>query len=695
MKIKNKIFVILIFSIILLSILTVKSQAATGATILNGKATSNAGYNNYSTYGSTVNSYLYKNADGTLTRVEYLEDERKILIEVYDSSFKLKSTNTITNSLSLFGGFYSGSKYNFIVSGQVNSNEDDTLAVYRIEKYSKDWKKLGSVDLKKANTYIPFDAGSCRMSESNGTLYIETCHEMYATEDGLHHQANVGIEVDIDKMQITYSRTGVSYYETGYVSHSFNQFIQAENDFSYTVDHGDAYPREILLAKRKKGATYIDSSAALITAGGEIGNNVTGMSVGGFELSSNNCLIVGNSINQESQNWASNVTRNIFLSIVPKNNISSKTVKTIWITNYKEDGKNIVKTPQLVKINNDKFAIMWEETTEDNGGLIKIQLIDGSGKKIGDTISIGGRLSDCQPIVYNNNLIWYTAFGYKKVVMFSVDVSNDSAFTKSNGTNIVSLKDKLQHFAYSLNLTSGTIMLTKFDDKISDVDLSSLNLPVWLGITDIASGCFTDSKNLKSIKWPSTLENISYQAFYNCKNLTGTLTIPKSVKNVGYYAFVNTGLSGLKFESNDVKAEYIISKDDELFEGESIKAPIQGLNLVPEIESGKEYIKINSDGTITIKASVITSNYATIRYKDQNGKAVAFQRILLLGKKGDINHDGKINSKDAREALKAYVGIRTLYDTEKKVADVNGDGNVNAKDARQILLYYIGKIKTF
>ena len=64
-------------------------------------------------------------------------------------------------------------------------------------------------------------------------------------------------------------------------------------------------------------------------------------------------------------------------------------------------------------------------------------------------------------------------------------------------------------------------------------------------------------------------------------------------------------------------------------------------------------------------------------------------------KLGDINKDGKIDTKDAREALLSYVGKTTLTAEQKQLADVNKDGKVDTKDARQILLFYVGKIKNF
>lgn len=62
---------------------------------------------------------------------------------------------------------------------------------------------------------------------------------------------------------------------------------------------------------------------------------------------------------------------------------------------------------------------------------------------------------------------------------------------------------------------------------------------------------------------------------------------------------------------------------------------------------------------------------------------------------GDINEDGKINTRDARIILLVYIGKEELTENQRTLADVNGDGKINTKDARQILLKYIGEIKHF
>ncbi len=95
-----------------------------------------------------------------------------------------------------------------------------------------------------ANTAYPFDAGSARMVINGNYLFVRTCHKMY---NG--HQANVTFSVDTSSMNIVDKFTGVWNTSNGYVSHSFNQFIQVDNGTLLGVDHGEGYPTALVLSK--------------------------------------------------------------------------------------------------------------------------------------------------------------------------------------------------------------------------------------------------------------------------------------------------------------------------------------------------------------------------------------------------------------------------------------------------------------
>ncbi|MDE6589335.1 MAG: hypothetical protein K2K53_03080, partial [Oscillospiraceae bacterium] len=280
----------------------------------------------------------------------------------------LQASRTIEPELSIWGGFYAGRDYNFLVFGQNNEEENDSKEVIRVVKYSKDWQRLGAVGLYGANTIHPFDAGSLRFAEYNGYLYIHTCHEMYTSNDGLNHQASVMINVRQSDMKITDSACEVG--GVAYTSHSFNQYILIDqNQNIVALDHGDAYPRSItiqkLIAKAGKdsfreskrvpaeqpGWYYIvyEDEATVEDLTGSTGANDTGAAVGGFAEISGGYVTAYN-----YDGVASNLgtaQRNVYLAFTDKNLSRTNTVK------LSSGGDTTV--PVLAPTGLDGGYIMW------------------------------------------------------------------------------------------------------------------------------------------------------------------------------------------------------------------------------------------------------------------------------------------------------------------------------------------------
>ena len=377
------------------------------ATTTTGTKSSNISKNNYSTWSTVVNSYITQNSDGTLSRIEFING--KVVIETYSADGStLKSTKSLNAELPLFGGFYCGSNNYYLVFGQQNTSDSDSVEVLRVVKYNKSWSRVSSVSVKGANTYIPFDAGSLRMTETGGKLYIHTCHEMYASSDGTHHQANMTFVIDESSMQVVDSYYDVmNIAQAGYVSHSFNQFVQTDGQYVYRVDHGDANPRAISITKCDVNGKITSVEYTLpISLRNVTGYNPTGASVGGFELSSDKCLIAGNVVDYTKSSVSYGSIRNIFVSVTDKELNSNKVV---WITKYTDSQKITVYTPQLIKMGDDQFLLMWEEYNAATGNTYaKAVTIDDDGNQTSDIILTSTRLSDCQPIKCSDGLIrWY------------------------------------------------------------------------------------------------------------------------------------------------------------------------------------------------------------------------------------------------------------------------------------------------
>lgn len=366
---------------------------------------SNTGAQNYRWYSNNnwnwaepVKSYLYENQLGGITRVECINGQ--IVVEDYDNSFYLRESRTIPMELSIWGGFYAGKDYNFFIFGQENPSQDNSREVVRVVKYSKDWTRLGQASLRGANTTVPFDAGVVRCAESGDYLYIRTCHEMYASSrDGKNHQANMTLAIRQSDMALTDSYHIVMNSSVGYVSHSFNQFVLIDqNKNIVTLDHGDAYPRSIVVMRYKgakgggdKFSGGVDSST-LIAFPGATGDNYTGASVGGFAETANSYITA---FNYDGGNHGA---REIYLGCTSKNGLNS----TVTLLTQSAG----MQTPMLAPTGPDGGYLMW---TDASGVFYYTRYTDGG--TIGAIATADAALSDCQPILHNGEVVWYVTNG--------------------------------------------------------------------------------------------------------------------------------------------------------------------------------------------------------------------------------------------------------------------------------------------
>ena len=395
---------------------------------------------NYSRSASPIGSYLVDIGNGNMMRVQSDYDSSNIYVEYYDSQYNVTGVRQLAPELPIYGGFYSGSDAYYIVTGQKNEEESDTVECYRITKYDKNWNRIGSAGLYDCNTFLPFRAGCVRMTEADGYLFVRTSHQMYLSSDELRHQANVTIQFDENKLVITDSYTDVMNSKYGYVSHSFNQFIKTEGNHLVAVDHGDAYPRSIVLTEYQTDFTngqFISNmnywknpckSTDLFEFTGEIGDNATGASVGGFEVTDSAYLVAANSINQEdtSDDRSRHDYRNV--CIVGKSKRDGHTFVN-WLTNL--EGDLSATTPYLVKINDNKYLVMWSYQKRSVGA-IDYTYIDADGSQISPVYTMNGMLSDCEPVYINDTVVWYTSDSDGNVTFYGVD-SNGNALGSLNG----------------------------------------------------------------------------------------------------------------------------------------------------------------------------------------------------------------------------------------------------------------------
>ena len=420
---------LLLALVLLLSLIPLPAHAAG----LTPAASDNHGANDYLLWSSPMDSYLFENGSGGVTRVEYIDGT--IVVENYDASFRQTSASTLPMELETFGGFYAGADYNFFLFGQSNPDEDDGREVFRVVEYSKDWKRLGSASLSGANTTVPFDAGSARFAEAGGYLYIRTCHEMYMTSDGLNHQANVMLVVRERDVTLTDSVYQIRNVNAGYVSHSFNQFILANRAGDLiTLDHGDAGDtRSAVLCRYPGLAGKADLNtdywwgtglprvdlAVFPSAADQRNYNFTGAALGGLEETSSGYLAA---LSVDDLDGAVSSIRNVAVISVGAS-LSGAPQLTRLTTQYsgaESSGTRTVSAPQLVKFSDDRFLVLWEVTQRKTDwiydasvptGELNYVFVNAAGKAVSEQFSAEGGLSDCRPIVTGGRAVWYTTFG--------------------------------------------------------------------------------------------------------------------------------------------------------------------------------------------------------------------------------------------------------------------------------------------
>lgn len=370
----------------------------------------NLGAHDY--YGNTfhtVKSYLEPTDNGFML-LKYVSKDNyghpaAIVVENYDNDFNFISTEEIPEELPKFGGFYASDDRYFIITGDNNPNEDDNKECYRITAYDKDWNRIASDGLTECNTYEPFRAGTVSCTSTGNILAVRTCHTMYADENNLHHQANVTILYDMTTNKITDSFTEVWNISGGYVSHSFNQDVAVDGNSLISLDHGDAYPRSIVMCKYDdiSGGTLYNPSNFLdvIPIDGNIGDNYTATKLGGVAVAKDRYVTCGTTYksSSDSENQA------VYFTSCDKN---LGDLKKVWLSDFYDNSKSgfyerYPSKPYIISLDDGNFIVMWT----DGAFSTKYVKLDEYGNKLSDVKSYQDELSDCKPVQKGNKLYWF------------------------------------------------------------------------------------------------------------------------------------------------------------------------------------------------------------------------------------------------------------------------------------------------
>lgn len=349
---------------------------------------------NYTNWFSPSSRYLYKSGG----QLQLLEGSySQVIIHTFSSDYKELRRKKLPMELPHFGGFHqSQDGYYYIIYGQSNQEDSDRKVVYRVVKYDASWKKIAQADIAGVNVSAPFHLSNVTMDSYNDKLIIHSGRLMYLGNDGLRHQSNISFLMDTKSMTVL-EKPGI------YVSHSFATYVRFDGNRIVYVDHGDGHPRSIVMQVESDGK--VNQTVDLITFPGKIGDKATGAHVGGLEVSSLNYLVTGADTYTKG-------SKNVFLSVVPKNAQQTSDAKTIWLTNYTAESNVWIKNQtHLVKLSDNKFVVMWEELPEAGKSILAYAVVDGSGSMIQKPKKLPGVPSpgNMMPLVQNGQLAWYNS----------------------------------------------------------------------------------------------------------------------------------------------------------------------------------------------------------------------------------------------------------------------------------------------
>lgn len=355
-------------------------------------------------WANPVKCHTVSDAKGNVTVMcsVWNGSSQSLNIDKFSSSGAKLSHKSVSIPGKTWGGtvFQAADGCHYIATGN-----DGNTAFY-ISKYSADWQPQGTASIGKDESYTAtaFDGGNCDMTMIGKTLVV---HAARGRKDG--HQSNTTFYIDTATMKPTYV-TGQFGFD--HVSHSFSQFVRSRGSQLFMVDHGDAYPRGVYLQSYEtqqtaEGLTQENQKElSLMDIWGNTGDNYTGVTVDGFELGSRSHIIAGTSIPHDkftSQEQFEDYegSNNVYVSMVSKD---LKTSSLKWLTSYTKDIQ--IRNLELVKISDDRFALLYGVEKKDEPVSTCCKLIDSAGNVL--KTSTLGKPFYCtsEPSISGNVLTW-------------------------------------------------------------------------------------------------------------------------------------------------------------------------------------------------------------------------------------------------------------------------------------------------
>ena len=187
---------------------------------------------------------------------------------------------------------------------------------------------------------------------------------------------------------------------------------------------------------------------------GDYGDNDTGVSLGGFQISDSAYLIAGNTTSQ-GEDYDPYGQRNIFITVTPKDAFTQEATTVRYLTNYAANDQVVLSNPHFVEVGQNKYAVIWTEN-------------DGSNETMCYTFVDGEGIPTTE--IYRASGVYYLDFDQIKATQFGL------AITASFLENGEQTDKALEHSVYSyvaMNLGAGNAALTNLLKAIYNYDESA------------------------------------------------------------------------------------------------------------------------------------------------------------------------------------------------------------------------------
>ncbi len=653
-------------------------------------------------YGQVNNAYLAETEEGFI-RVFCKDGE--IHAEYYDGDLNIVSKRLVKMELPVWGGFFRSRDAYYVVEGQPNPEEDDHAEVIRVIRYDHQWNRTGAASIAnqshlwEGRTRYPFDSSNLSMAEYNGILYIAAGHQGYT--DAAYGQGHQGLLlITVEEASMTGKIVAGDY------GHSFAQHLECDDTGLYMLEENEGSRCATLKRfDRNVLEENMDAMESIHSVCDYVGNRTTAWAVptnasaDGLALSDENVLTIGTSIDPSryGEEGVYALSCNLYLTVTPKtvmtrenttsvedhgswsvvtrptHNKASEATSFQWLTDHSGENENAasVYDPKITKINDDRFLITWAQSWDRvnwpvpdpqdalSGDTLHYLFVNGDGEPVSEEFSVNATVSDCQPILRGQDVIFYSCCGM--MFDFYVIDGNSGSFRKKiiriageNATWDLDPDGKLTISGTGMAATDA-VSYGRFDlrsaeggdwDPIRDHVVSIIFAP---GITGIGDGEYCEFKSLNEIVFPVTLKSIGKRAFwgYDIDRLD-SVYVPGNVSSIGDSAFET-------YKNFDGGSRILHCR-----------------LLVDPGSCAEQYAKDHH-----------------IFYEIYDDPSVDMPMY------GDVDNDGIITVKDALAVLKDAVGAQKLDAVHIKTADVDNSGKISVRDALFILKYVVGTIDRF